>query len=80
LGYVIFRGGRKNLKAGDPPRNWCIFALDAVIPWIDLDPEHKAVRFRGRLPKYYLYFLRAFGLVLVFVAVKFISQSVFLGS
>lgn len=79
VGWLVFRSGRKDLV--DPnarPDSWMLFAIDTVIPVIQLDRRHDAVAFTG-WRQWYLSFLRVMGAVLVFLVFYFLKQ-VLLGS
>jgi hypothetical protein len=80
LGYFIFRNDGRHVKSNSKPRSWFIFAVDAVIPGINLDEAHKNIEFKDWKRQYYLYLLKALGVLLVFLVLKYLSQSAFLGA
>jgi len=80
LGYFVFRNDGRHVKSNSKPRSWFIFAVDAVIPGINLDEAHRNIEFKDWRRQYYLYLLRALGVLLVFLVLKYLSQSAFLGA
>jgi hypothetical protein len=74
IGYVIFKTGWRDLESGSRPRSWLVFSIDAIIPGINLDDEHKKIKFEG-WRQYYLYFLKALGILLFFLFLRYVSQA-----
>jgi hypothetical protein len=75
IGWAIFRRGAKRGMAVNPPDSWFVFALDSVIPGIQLRKDHEAVSFRD-WRKYVLYFLRFLGAVVVILVLELLKRSV----
>jgi hypothetical protein len=75
LGGIIFVTGSNKIVGDARPDNWFVFALDAVIPGIQLDKVHSDVRFSD-WRQYCLYFLRFLGAVVVVLAIEFVKRSI----
>jgi hypothetical protein len=75
IGYLVFRNGERYLESEVKPRSWLIFSVDSIIPGINLDDDHKKVRFMG-WRQYYLYLLKTLGILLFFLVFRYISQSI----
>jgi len=76
LGALVFRSGSHAIIAGQRPRSWFVFALDAVIPGISLDSEHGKIAFAG-WRQWFLYFLRFLGAVVVVLILSLIKNAIF---
>jgi hypothetical protein len=79
LGFVgatalIFKTGEKCMTKGTRPRNWLVFAFDAVIPGIQLDREHGEIGFSG-WRQYFLYILRFLSAVVVVLVIEMLRKS-----
>jgi hypothetical protein len=79
LGFVaiaalVFKTGERSMIKGARPRNWLVFAFDAVIPGIQLDSEHAEIGFRG-WRQYFLYVLRFLSAVVVVLVVEMVRRS-----
>ena len=74
IATLVFKTGEKSLTSGTRPRNWLVFAFDAVIPGIQLDERHKGVGFRG-WRQYFLYFLRFLSAVVVVLVIQLLKKS-----
>jgi hypothetical protein len=79
LGFVgitalIFKTGEKCMTKGTRPRNWLVFAFDAVIPGIQLDSEHGDIGFSG-WRQYFLYILRFLSAVVVVLVIEMLRRS-----
>jgi hypothetical protein len=74
LGAIIFKTGAHKMLGEKRPHNWFVFSLDAVIPGIDLDKDHRDIRFSGWRQDF-LVFLRFLGAVVVVVIIGILKQS-----
>jgi hypothetical protein len=74
IAAFVFKTGETLLASGTRPRNWLVFAFDAVIPGIQLDDQHKDVGFRG-WRQYFLYFLRFLSAVVVVLVIELLKKS-----
>jgi hypothetical protein len=80
IGYVVFKTGSRQITTSETtPRSWLLFSVDAVIPGINFDEGHRKITFSG-WRQYYLYALRASGILLFFLLLKYVSQGMFGGS
>ena len=75
IATLVFKTGETSLTSGTRPRNWLVFAFDAVIPGIQLDDQHKDVGFGG-WRQYFLYFLRFLSAVVVVLVIELLKRSV----
>jgi hypothetical protein len=71
---LVFKSGETSLASGTRPRNWLVFAFDAVIPGIQLDGQHKDIGFSG-WRQYFLYFLRFLSAVVVVLVIQLLKRS-----
>jgi hypothetical protein len=71
---VVFKTGEETLPSESRPRNWLVFALDSVIPGIQLDSQHKEISFVG-WRQYFLYFLRFLSAVVVVLVIELLKKS-----
>jgi hypothetical protein len=71
---LVFKSGETSLASGTRPRNWLVFAFDAVIPGIQLDGQHKDIGFDG-WRQYFLYFLRFLSAVVVVLVIQLLKKS-----
>jgi hypothetical protein len=74
IATFVFKTGETSLAGGTRPRNWLVFAFDAVIPGVQLDDQHKDVGFRG-WRQYFLYFLRFLSAVVVVLVIELLKKS-----
>lgn len=74
IATLVFKTGEKSLASKKRPRNWLVFAFDAVIPGIKLDDQHGEVGFRG-WRQYFLYFLRFLSAVVVVLVIELLKKS-----
>jgi hypothetical protein len=74
IATLVFKTGETSLTSGPRPRNWLVFAFDAVIPGIQLDDQHKDVGFGG-WRQYFLYFLRFLSAVVVVLVIELLKRS-----
>jgi hypothetical protein len=73
---IIFKIGANHVVDKETqPNNWLIFALDAVIPGINLDKRFDDVKFSDWRQKY-LYLLRFLGVIVVVLILEFLKQSI----
>jgi hypothetical protein len=74
IATFVFKTGETALASGTRPRNWLVFAFDAVIPGIQLDDRHKDVGFPG-WRQYFLYFLRFLSAVVIVLVIQLLKKS-----
>jgi hypothetical protein len=75
VGAVVFHTGARTVIGSKRPRNWFVFALDAVIPAIALDSEHEKIAFHG-WRQGFLYFLRFLGAVVVVLIISYVRNAI----
>jgi hypothetical protein len=71
---LIFKSGESQIRQGNPPDNWLIFAFDSAIPGIQLNKEHADIQFRG-WRQAFLYLLRFLGAVVVVLVLELMKKS-----
>jgi hypothetical protein len=70
----LLKSGSARLVEGTAPANWLLFTADAVLPGINLDPDHKDIRFEG-WRQYLLYGIRLLGAAVLFIFVRLLQQA-----
>jgi hypothetical protein len=76
ISTLVFRSGSQTIIAGEQPRSWFVFALNAVIPGISLDSDYEKIAFFG-WRQWFLYFLRFLGAVVVVLILSFVRNAIF---
>jgi hypothetical protein len=74
IATIVFKSGDTALRSKVRPRNWFVFAFDSVIPGIQLDNQHKDIRFHD-WRQYFLYFLRFLSAVVVVLVIELLKKS-----
>jgi hypothetical protein len=72
--YYVFASGESLLLSGSLPRSWFVYAMDAVIPVIKLDPEHDKIGFKG-WRQYFLYLMKILSAVLAFLVFRVLQDA-----
>jgi hypothetical protein len=75
IGWAIFRKAAPGVVTPRVPDSWFFFALDSVIPGINLKKDHEEIAFRD-WRKYVLYFLRFLGAIVVFIVLELLKRNV----
>ncbi len=72
---LIFKTGEHQIKQGNPPGSWLVFAFDSARPGLQLNKEHADVQVLG-WRQGFLYLLRFLSAVVVVLVIEMMKKSV----